>query len=252
MSRTLVVANAFALALIAAIGVAVAQDHAADGLIGAACADNGALLKALVGLFGTTAAASLFANLRNRLPAGVVTVLDLLAFNFVRALEASADTAKKTAPLLLALVLAGVLGACQAALPSGQAATTDPVSATILKLGAVALPDLQAAAADAKAHNDLIAAQCWSGLVPIAQQLQAQAAAQASTAAPQKPLGVVSAFQDARDAKAGVNQLMLALGSVQLAQLRQAVDLACGPLVVDAQAGIADPFGLISGPAPAK
>lgn len=252
MSRTLVVVSALALASSAAIGVALAQENAADGIIGAACADNGALLKALVGLFGTTAAASLCANLRNRLPAGVVTVLDLLALNFVRAVEASADAAKKTAPVLLALVLAGALGACQATLPNGQTATTDPVSATILKLGAVAISDLQAAAADAKAHNDPIAAQCWTGLVPIAQQLQALAAAQASTTAPQKPLGVFSAFQDARDAKAGVNQLVLALGSAQLAQLRQAVDLACGPLVVDAQAGIADPFGLISGPAPAK
>lgn len=249
MSRTLILASAFALAFLSTVGVAVAQHVAADRIVGLACADNGAVLQWLVGLFGTTAAASLFANLRNRLPAGVVALLDLLALNFVRAVEMSADAAKKTAPALLALILAGALGACQASLPNGQAVTTDPVSATLLKLSSATIPDLQAAA-DAKAHNDPIAAQCWTGLVPLAQQLQAQAAARASLTAPATPAGLFTAFQDARDAKAGADQIVLALGAAQLAQLRQAVNLACGPLVVDVQAGIADPFGLVSGPAP--
>jgi hypothetical protein len=40
----------------------------------------------------------------------------------------------------------------------------------------IAIPDLQAASADAKAHNDIEAAQCWDGLVPIVEALEAQGA----------------------------------------------------------------------------
>ncbi len=122
MSRTLIAASALALVSVAAIAVAVAQDGAADRIVGAACANNGALLKWLVGLFGTTAGASLLANFRNRLPAGVASVLDVLALNFVRAVESSASAAKKSTPALLALLLAAAaLSACAQDNPLAQA-----------------------------------------------------------------------------------------------------------------------------------
>jgi hypothetical protein len=61
-----------ALIALAAPTLAFAQDSVADQLIDAACADDGALVRRLAGIFGTTAAATLLANFRGKLPASSV------------------------------------------------------------------------------------------------------------------------------------------------------------------------------------
>jgi hypothetical protein len=121
-----------------------------------------------------------------------------------------------------------------------KASASDPLSNLINKLAAVAIPDLQAALADAQSHSDAVAAQCYSGLIPIIQGLQTNP----PIVLPPAPIGLVTAFQDARDLKAG-----LVGAPAALSQLRTAVNLACGALQVDVTAGMADPLGLFSGPA---
>ena len=61
----------------------------------------------------------------------------------------------------------------------------------------------------------------------------------------------LATFQEARDVKTTVNQDVLGILTAKgmLGQLRQQINLACGALQVDVTAGLADPFGLVSGPA---
>jgi hypothetical protein len=143
--------------------------------------------------------------------------------------------------------LALALAACTTT--NGVTTFTDPITSLVNKLATMAVPDLQAAAADATAHGDVVANQCYIGLIPVVQQIQSQV----STALPltstvAAPIGLATKFQDVRDAKAAVNALPAALlNPSQLAGLRVQINLACGALVVDTQASIADPLGLISG-----
>ena len=134
---------------------------------------------------------------------------------------------------------------------SGEGQT--PLSGVITKLATAAIPDLKAAAADALAHNDPVAYQCWTGLVPVAEQIQAflKPPAPGPVVEPVKAIGVFSAFQQGRDAKsdlqAGAKLLLSLSKSEQIAQIRQAINLACGALYTDVKLGVVDPLGLVSG-----
>jgi hypothetical protein len=66
-------------------------------LIGAACADNGALLHWAVGGLAASVAASALANLRNHVPPSVIAVIDVLALNFIKTAQAEAE-AKQANP----------------------------------------------------------------------------------------------------------------------------------------------------------
>jgi hypothetical protein len=146
-------------------------------------------------------------------------------------------------PLIAACLALLSLGACAdyqpAAAPAAPVVSAAPVKSAdpVADITTIALADLNAAAADATAHNDVVAAQCYAGLVPVVQQVQALL-----PGALPKPIGVVTAFQTARDVKAG----LAAQGGV-LAKLRAQINQACAALWVDANVGIADPLSLFSG-----
>jgi uncharacterized protein YceK len=145
----------------------------------------------------------------------------------------------------LALLVVFLLSGCGTlSLLSGQ----DASESVVAKLASVAIPDLQAAAADATAHSDEAANMCWTGLIPIVQQIQALLTPPANLPTVPKGVGVFSDIQRIRDAKAYLNSLTLLRNSGQLAQIRQAINLACAALWMDMKASIVDPLGLFSGP----
>lgn len=147
--------------------------------------------------------------------------------------------------IITAALAALVLSAC-GGLPinlGGQ----DQSESAILGLSAVAIPDLQAASADAVAHNDVVANHCWTGLIPIAQSIQALRAPATQAPAVAQNEGAFSALQRIRNAKTEINSLTQLRRSGQLAQFRQAINLACGALWIDMKVGIVDPLGLFSG-----
>ena len=116
---------------------------------------------------------------------------------------------------------------------------TDPLTALINKLQNIGIPDLQAASLDAAAHNDPVAKQCYDGLVPIVQGLNSGV-----PILPPTPIGLATAFQDARDIKGAIGGGGL---SSQLKALRIKINLACGALQMDVAGGVADPLGLFTG-----
>ena len=131
---------------------------------------------------------------------------------------------------------------------SGQ----DQSEIAITKLTTVAIPDLQYAAADAVAHNDPVAAQCWNGLQPVAIQIQTLLAPPAPVPVPVPAVSCgnncrFSNIQALRDVKTEINSLAQLRSSGKLAQLRQSINLACGALWVDIRLGVVDPLGLTSG-----
>lgn len=172
MSHKIFVSGALALALCAgAAAAAIAQTGLADQAIDAACANNGSALHWLVYILGGSVAASVLANFRNKLPPVVVTVLDTLAINFVKTLQASADAAKKSAPALLVLVLAGgVLAGCAAF----NAKVVDPLITAISKINNTAIADLQTAEAVAKAATppDADGFNCANAAILVSGQIQ--------------------------------------------------------------------------------
>lgn len=142
----------------------------------------------------------------------------------------------------ICLALAFALGACaqnQLSVPSAPPAGAPAVvkADPVTDITTLTLADLNAAAADATAHNDVVAAQCYTGLIPVVQAVQGVLPQSGAT-----PIGVVTAFQTARDVKAA-----LAATSGTLARLRAQINLACAPLLIDTQVGIADPLSLFSG-----
>jgi hypothetical protein len=120
---------------------------------------------------------------------------------------------KKTLIALVALFLTGC---------SGTVLTNGPFG----DLSKLTATDIQAALADATAHGDKAAMQCYPVLLGVLADLQAKSAAPVNVA------GVVSAFQAARDlaktvqSNAGGNELV------------QAVNLGCAALFNDAQGDI--------------
>jgi len=144
----------------------------------------------------------------------------------------------------------------KASVSVGGPATATPPPDIITKLATAAIPDLQSASADAVAHNDPVANQCWTGLIPVAQEIQAFMAAKNPPAPPGGvPSCVASApcafsdFQRLRDEKAAINSLAFFISPAQFNHFRQEINMACGALQMDIQVGIVDPLGLLSGPA---
>jgi len=156
-------------------------------------------------------------------------------------------------PIAFVSAVALAVAACQtkvevppAGSPAGTASATktvavDPITALVSKLSTIAIPDLRDALADAQSHQDAVAAQCYSGLIPIIQGLQAQVASNGGGAIPAGAAAVYT-FQRARDLKGDLSG-----ASSELSTLRKQVNLACGALLIDIEAGVADPLGLFSG-----
>ena len=102
-----------------------------------------------------------------------------------------------------------LLGACTITPPP---AATGDVQADLAALGRFTVADLQAAQADAIAHNDVIAAACYPALIQFVSGLPAVGGTVA---------GAFSAFQQARDLHKGVSAGLpdyLRLGCAALVQ----------------------------------
>lgn len=120
----------------------------------------------------------------------------------------------------LALAAAMSVFTLAAAIMPGHAA--DSVTLDINALETAAVSDLTAAKADADAHNDVFASQCYAGAVAFVQAHPLSLPALPSS-------GVVSAFQGGRDAVKNVEaQKSTGLIPPELIQ-------ACGPLALDVQ-----------------
>lgn len=139
---------------------------------------------------------------------------------------------RKLLTVLVSLALAGcasgpaLTGNASADLAANQASLT----AALQNLSKFTVADLQAASADAKAHNDAEAAMCWDGLVPIVQSIGTGGALPAVP----KIAGGASLFQAVRDLLQG------GLGaSAGTPVIVKQINMACGPLYVSARADIA-------------
>lgn len=148
--------------------------------------------------------------------------------------------------MALLLAVAGLCAwlsgcAAPAAGTPGPSQTSTPAS-----LESITLADLAAAAADAKAHNDQVALVCWTGLEQIVPAMQQDLAA-AAPLVPSKPQGLAGIIQAARDVKAAAPAAVTALQAL-VQKYRVPINLSCGPLVVDTNAGVADPLGIFTGP----
>lgn len=115
--------------------------------------------------------------------------------------------------LILGACLA--LAACAAPTPPTTAKAADPVTA----LGSFTLADLQAASADAHAHNDQAAYQCYDYLITVLPSLQVPSG-------PLPTVGAFVAFQKGRDVANDLGGAQSGLKSL---------NLACAPLVIDTQ-----------------
>lgn len=121
---------------------------------------------------------------------------------------------------LIALCFTALAAGCSPNAAAGGAApspaTLGQVQATLQKF---TVADLQAADADAKAHNDTLASTCYEALVPVI-------AAQPNLIPNSVPKGVFTAFQEGRDGVTAIQAVPTAL---------KGLNVACGPLVLDAQ-----------------
>jgi hypothetical protein len=127
--------------------------------------------------------------------------------------------------LLLIPLACALLSACSGAsiprqLPAG-ATTTTPVSTLATSLGRITHEDLLAAEADATAHGDVVAMPCYSYIDSSILPLLPGGADNMAVK------GAFSAFQKAR------NVALLLQNGVPVQ-----FQLACGPLLMDTQAGI--------------
>jgi len=150
---------------------------------------------------------------------------------------------KRIAVVLLAFL---VSGCAESVKLTGNPAVDVPAVESALNKKAV--PDLQAAAADATAHGNTAAAMCWSGLVPIAQSF--------STAAPAPGAPVPPAPGPALIFQKLVDTVQVAQGGGSMAApILEKINLACGAFYVQLRIGVAkmavDIMGLVSGTSPA-
>lgn len=127
---------------------------------------------------------------------------------------------------LAAASIAALLSGCAPG-PIGVSVTTGGASGASATSAQTALQqftvtDLQAALADATAHNDTVAATCYTALIPAVQNLPSLLPAA-------RPKGGFSAFQAARD---GINGLTGLPGQLK------ALNVPCAPLVLDAETTI--------------
>jgi hypothetical protein len=136
---------------------------------------------------------------------------------------------KTTAVVCAAAFALAACSGIRGNLDAARAAGAGDPAQTIARF---ALGDLQAALADARAHDDAVAAPCWAALIPLVEQYAARRP-DAGIA------GGFSAFQRARDLVGAGNR-----------GVPDALKLACAPVVLDTQATIAR-LGLIAGGAAA-
>jgi hypothetical protein len=118
----------------------------------------------------------------------------------------------------LALVL---LAGCTAQ----QQQTNTNVDAALARLAAVSIADLNAAAADAAAHNDTLAVACYPVLANFVITLQQ------NHGQPVVPAGAFDAFQHARDIYKGLN-------GAGMSAIPDSVKLGCAALFLDAQGDV--------------
>lgn len=110
------------------------------------------------------------------------------------------------------------------------------------------VPDLQAANTDALSQvpPDLIASQCYLGLVAVRPQVDALISL-LQLPKPPAGAGLASTFQALRDAKAGIGPgngaVVTALGNI-----RRQINLSCAALFIDTTGGVIDPASLFTGP----
>lgn len=115
---------------------------------------------------------------------------------------------------LIKALVTGALSACTVATRTGTASVgTDPLS----DLAKFNVADLQAADADAVAHNDQISHACYPALIQFVQSIQG--GTPSTTVA-----GAFSAFQKARDVRLTVQGGLPAY-----------LKIGCSPLVMDEQ-----------------
>lgn len=115
--------------------------------------------------------------------------------------------------ILVALFLALGVAACTQTLPAGPAgqASADPLG----DIAKFTIADLQAADADAVAHNDVLSHACYPALIKFVGELQTQGSNLTVS-------GAFSAFQKARDLRRSVQ------GGIP-----DYLKLGCAPLVQD-------------------
>ena len=111
--------------------------------------------------------------------------------------------------------IAEVKASAAVSTPGSTPSTADPVEV----LRQFTINDLSDAKADADSHADKIASMCYAELIVTVRSLP--------NPTPQKIMGAFSAFQAGRDVVNGVKSLQ--------SGLPQALNIACAPLVLDAQ-----------------
>lgn len=122
------------------------------------------------------------------------------------------------------LAVAVLLAGCTA---QQQQQTNTNLNNALAKLAAVSIADLNAAAADAAAHNDTLAVACYPVLANWVITLQQ------NHGQPVVPMGAFDAFQHARDIYKGFSTPGGALASIP-----NSVKLGCSALFLDAQGDV--------------
>ena len=116
-----------------------------------------------------------------------------------------------------------------------QQANTD-INAALAKLASVTIADLNAAAADAQAHGDVLAVACYPALANWVMTLQQAHGGQSAV-----PVGAFDAFQHARDAYKGFTG-----ASGGLAAVPNSVKLGCSALYLDAKGDVLSFIALLT------
>lgn len=124
---------------------------------------------------------------------------------------------------------ASLTGNVQTDIAAQNAKVQQDVTTALQNISKFAVVDLQAAAADATAHNDPEAAMCWNGLIPIAQSLGSNGGVPTVP----KIKGGASLFQAIRDVLQGGPGAVAGTPVI----VKQ-INMACGPLYVSARADI--------------
>src|SRR6185437_13569753 len=122
----------------------------------------------------------------------------------------------------IAYLAVALLAGCTA---QQQQQTNTNLNNALAKLAAINIADLNAAAADAAAHNDTLAVACYPVLANWVITLQQ------NHGQPVVPAGAFDAFQHARDIYKG-------LGGAGLAAIPNSVKLGCAALFLDAQGDV--------------
>ena len=125
-----------------------------------------------------------------------------------------------------------VAAACLLLLAGCTAQSNASLNASLAKLASVTIADLNAAAADAGQHGDVLAAVCYPPLANWVMTMQAQAPITA-------PAGAFSAFQQTRDVYKG-------LTTGGFAAVPNSVKLGCSALYLDAMGDVTQFVGMLA------